>query len=455
MSSDSLDRSRPPRTGPAKATHLPEFHTLNLDTGLTVIAARYPRAPLMSLHLVTRAGAIEDPPEHPGLASFVAALLDDGAGERSGPELAALVERLGGSLTAAGDWDAAYVSLGLLASESEIGLELLSSIARKPLFPADEIELNRGRRVAELTRRQNRPGNLAEDTLMALLYPESAYATPLLGTLGSLRTLTDEDIRSFHRERYLPSETILIAIGDLDSESITEKAAKAFADWKQEGAAETSTLELRPRDRASEVFLVDRPQAAQTELRIGAPDVPANHPDRAALRLLNAALGGRFSSRLNLNLRERHGFTYGAFSRFAERLGPGPFIVSTAVANEVAAAATREVLVELTRICSEPLEEGELDESRDYLIGSFPYALQTIDGFAARLNNLALHRFPLDYYAHYAEHLKLLTTADLLTVAADHLDPESMAMVAVGPAKTIAPQFEEQGFEVHLTRNGQ
>lgn len=455
MSSGSFDRSQPPRTGSAKATHLPEFHTLDLDTGLTIIAARYPRAPLISLHLVTRAGAIEDSREHPGLASFVAALLDDGAGRRTGPELAALVERLGGSLTSAGDWDAAYVSLGLLASESEIGLELLSSIAREPLFPTDEIELNRGRRIAELSRRRDRPGNLAEDALMAVLYPESTYATPLLGTLDSLQTLTDQEIRSFHRERYFPSDTILMAIGDLDTASITEQAAKAFAVWKQEGVAEASGIELKPRDQTSEVFLIDRPQAAQTELRVGAPDVPANHPDRDALRLLNAALGGRFSSRLNLNLRERHGFTYGAFSRFSERLGPGPFVVSTAVANEVAAAATREVLTELTRICSEPLEQGELDESRDYLVGSFPYTLQKIDGFAARLNHLALHRFPLDYFARYAERLEELTAADLLAVAAGHLDPESMAVVAVGPAKQITPQFEKQGFEVHLTRNGQ
>lgn len=450
--SESFDRSRPPQTGPARATHLPEFHALELDSGLTVIAARYPRAPLVSLHLVTRAGAIDDPEERPGLACFVAALLDDGAGEHSGPELAALVERLGGSLSAAGDWDAAYVSFGLLASQLEVGLELLATIARDPLFPAGEIELNRGRRMAELTRRHDRPGSLADDTLMSVLYPDSPYATPLLGTLDSLRVIADEEMRSFHRERYRPAETILIAIGDLDPEGIGAQAARVFAEWETAGEAEHFEIELGARDRRREVFVVDRPRAAQTELRIGAPDVPANHPDRDALRLLNAALGGRFSSRLNLNLRERHGYTYGAFSRFSERLGPGPFVISTAVANGVAGAAVHEALSELERLCAEPLTDEELGESRDYLIGSFPYGLQTIDGFAARLNHLALHRFPLDYFEHYSERLGALTTADLLTIAQDHVDPESMAVVAVGPAEELAPQFEEQGFAVRLTR---
>ncbi len=451
--SEALDRSQPPRIEAAKPTHLPKFHALDLDSGLKVIAARFPRAPLVSLHLVTRAGAIEDSPERPGLASLVAALLDDGAGERSGPELAALVERLGGSLTATGDWDAAYVSLGLLASQLDIGIEILSAIARDPLFPSGELELNRGRRLAELSRRHDRPGSLADDTLMALLYPDSPYATPLLGTLESLQVISDAEIRSFHRDHYIPEETVLIAIGDLDPENVGGKISKVFADWQAPGRGGSSEIELGARDHPRAVVLVDRPKAAQTELRIGAADVPANHPDRDALRLLNAALGGRFSSRLNLNLRERHGFTYGAFSRFSERLGPGPFMISTAVANPVAGAATSEAISELERVCGEPLSQGEIDESRDYLIGSFPYGLQTIDGFAARLNHLALHRFPLDYFRNYADRLSALTPADLLTVARDHIDPEGMAIAAVGPAKELVPQFEERGFEILLTRN--
>jgi len=446
-----LDRSQPPRTGPARPTQLPSFESVELDSGLTVIASRYSRAPRISLHLVTRAGAIEDPAERPGLACLVAALLDDGAGKRTGPELAALVESLGGSLSAAGDWDAAYVSLGLLANQIDVGLELLATIAQDPRFRSDELELNRGRRLAELSRRHDRPGSLADDTLMSVLYPDSPYATPLLGTLASLAAISAAEVHSFHDGCYVPQETILIAIGDIDARAVTEKTQAAFGVWVGKASAEMSGIELGARDRPKVVHLVDRPEAAQTELRIGAPDVPANHQDRDALRLLNSALGGRFSSRLNLNLRERHGFTYGAFSRFSERLGPGPFVVSTAVANSVAGAATREVLAELDRLCSEPLSDDEVNESRDYLIGSFPYGLQTIDGFAARLNHLALHRFPLDYFEHYADRLNGLTAADLLAVAQDHVDPQTMAVAAVGPAAELSPQFDELGFEVRLT----
>jgi zinc protease len=191
--------------------------------------------------------------------------------------------------------------------------------------------------------------------------------------------------------------------------------------------------------------VVDRPGAAQTELRLGHAGVPRTHPDYIPLVMVNTLLGGKFTSRINMNLRERHGFTYGASSRFVARQGPGPFMVSAAVATESAGAAAREVLHELRRIREEPVEPGEIAETRSYMVGVFPYTMQTIGDIAKRLETLTVFGLPDDYYPRYLERLAALTREELLEAARRHLDPDRIAVVAVGPAEVVEPQLAGLG----------
>ena len=193
------------------------------------------------------------------------------------------------------------------------------------------------------------------------------------------------------------------------------------------------------------VLLVDRPSAAQTELLIAQVGIARSHPDYPVATVMNSLLGGKFMSRINLNLRERHGFTYGASSRFARRLGPGPFSVATALANDVVGAATREILAELRRVREEPVTEEELGETKSFLQGVFPYTVQTLDGLAARLEDLAVFSLPLDYYDTFTERLAAVTADEVLRVAREVLAPERMIIVAVGPPAILEQQLAELG----------
>jgi zinc protease len=193
------------------------------------------------------------------------------------------------------------------------------------------------------------------------------------------------------------------------------------------------------------VEIVDRPSAAQTELRLGHAGVPRSHPDFLALSVLNAILGGKFTSRINLNLRERHGYTYGAQTSFTGRRGPGPFLVHTAVATPVAAAAAREVLGELERIVAEPVEVAELEDAQSYIVGTFPYTLQTVSGVVDRLENLALYGLPDDYYDTLPRLVQAMTVEDVQRAAREHLHPHDLVVVAVGPAAELEPAFAELG----------
>ena len=226
-----------------------------------------------------------------------------------------------------------------------------------------------------------------------------------------------------------------------------DRLRTAFEGWPESSCPPVAPIAPRPL-AGIEVHLVDRPNAAQTELRIGHAGPPRQHPDRVPLTVLNSALGGKFTSRINLNLRERHGFTYGAYSRFSDRRGPGPFQVSAAVGNGVAGAAAREAIAELARLHEEPLAADELEDTVRYLEGVFPYTLQTVDGIAARLAQLAVFDLPDDYFDRYQERLRAVTREQLSELAREHVHPDRLVVVAVGPAAELRAQLEPIG-EIH------
>jgi zinc protease len=212
------------------------------------------------------------------------------------------------------------------------------------------------------------------------------------------------------------------------------------------GAAESAGPPPAPQPTAQRsIWIVDRPGSMQTELRCGHAGIPRRHPDFARLQVLNSILGGKFTSRLNLSLRERHAITYGAHSRISGRLGPGPIVLGAAVTNEAAGLALGEMLAELGRLREAPVAEHELEDARDYLLGVFPYGLQTVDGISRRLETLAAHSLPDDYFADYLARIEAVTAAELLECARTHLRPETAAAVAVGPVEKLRPQLEPRG----------
>jgi zinc protease len=443
------DRSRPPAPGDRRPFRFPEFRRERLDNGLELVLAPRREIPLVEILLQLPAGSDRNPLERPGLAALTAALVDEGTAERSGPEVAATVERLGGALATRADWNCAGIEAGALASDLATALDLVAEVARRPSFPPAELERLRRQALAELLRRQDQPAVLAEEAQSSTLYGGTPYGALLLGDEAALEALTREEVVSFHAAGYRPAGAALLVAGDFDPEAARRRIEDAFGAW--DGASPAPPPPVRPAQRGRRVILVDRPKAAQTELRIAQVGVPRTHPDRTRLGLLNAILGGKFTSRLNLNLRERHGFTYGVTSRFVDRRGPGPFVIAAAVANDVAGAAAREALAEVERLRSEPVGETELAETRDYMLGVFPYTLQTHADVLGRLAELTLWGLPDDHYERALASVAETTSEDLLDLARRHLHPDRAILVAVGPTAQLRPQLEEFG-EVETAR---
>lgn len=441
-----IDRSQPPRPGPRRPFRFPAFQRVRLANGLTVFAARQGSVPLVSLELVTPAGGQHSPAGKAGLASLAAALLDEGTARRTALEIAAEVENFGGYLVTGADWDVGYIAAGVLSAHLEHGLELLADVATAPTFPEAEVERLRRQRLTEILRRGQDPSALADERLAREIYRGTVYADSLLGTEESVRGLGRDDMASFFRRHYRLAGSFVIAVGDLDPGEITRRVEAVLGPAAGEEAAPPPPPEIRPTPLPGiAVHLVDRPGSAQAELRLGHPCLSRTDPDYVPLLVANAILGGKFTSRINLNLRERHGYTYGAASRIVGRQGPGPFMVSTAVATEKAGAAAREVLAELRRLREEPVEPAELEETISYLTGVFPYTLQTIGEVAKRLETLGTHGLPDDYYQSYLERIAAVTREEILEVVRRHIHPERIAVVAVGPAEALEKQFEGIG----------
>ncbi len=440
----SLDRSGPPTSGTVRSFHFPPFRRLQLDNGTTIVLARIPRLPLIRLDLLATAGAQFEPPDGSGLAIFTAGLLDEGTRRFSATEIARQMEQLGGSLACSAGWNVSNTSITLLAEHLEKGFELLCEVMLEPTFPAPEIDRLRQQRLADLMQQRNETRYLADRYFVRAIYGEGIYGRPLYGSPRSLEALSREMIEAFYQRCYGPAGRTLIAVGDLDPDALLATIEARLGTSTGQPSPANPTITGRDLEGV-EVHIVDRPGAAQTELRVGHLGVPRRHPDDTTLEVMNAILGGKFTSRINLNLRERRGYTYGAHSRFHGRLGPGPFQVATAVGTEVAGAATTEILEELRRIREAPVTTEELDDTRSYLRGIFVNHLQTIDDLTSRLSTLSVYDLPNDYFESYLQEVEATTQDEVLRVAREHLHPDNLAIIAVGPAADLVPQLEPLG----------
>jgi zinc protease len=450
----ATDRSSAPAGGAPAPFRFPSFRRERLSTGLELLTLPRPGSPIVEIGLVLPAGGERVPAGRPGLAALTAALADEGTTRRSGLELALELERLGASLSSGADWDKSTVDLSVLEPDLPVALERLAEVVREPSFPDSEVERIRAQWLADLDRRADQPGRLADEAVQALLYAGSRYEHPLHGEPGSLREVHREEIREFHAETWRwGAGAAFVAGGAIDPDRLRSAIESLFgAPPPPPGAAPRVEPDaLRFTGGGRRLRVVDLPHAAQAELRVGGIGVPRSHPDRPGLSVLNGVLGGKFTSRLNLNLRERRGITYGVSSRFVDRRGPGPFLVSTAVATESTGEAVREILAELDRLRQERVSAAELEETRDYLTGVFPYTLQTVGGVLARLVELAVHGLADDEFASWLRQVRETDAERLLELARRHLPAGDLAIVAVGPAASLVPQLEPFG-ELEIVR---
>lgn len=439
-----IDRRSPPAPSARKGFRFPAFEHTYLPNGLSIYACRMPEFPLVCLEMIALAGAEHDPAELRGLATFHAELIAGGTARRDATKIAREVELLGGGLVTDAGWNAASAEMVTLAEELPKALDILADCWLNPTFPHSEVERVREEIATDLLHRRAQPAQLADDRFAREVYGDSAYGRPVTGTPEGIEAITREDLVRFHDRYARPRASALAVVGDVDPQELARQAEVLFGGWADEPPS--LAPEIVPRTlHGLEIHLVDRPSSRQAQLQVGRAAVPRRHEDFPALMVLNLILGGKFTSRINLNLRERHGFTYGANSVVVQRRGPGPFYVRTAVSSENAGAALSEILFEIDRIRREPIPEAELRFGQDYLIGVFPSTVQTSHDVLQRMEALFLHALPDDHFTRYPELLGDYGPDELLRVADQYLDPTRMVAAVVGSADELLPQLEKVG----------
>ncbi|HEX6945560.1 MAG TPA: pitrilysin family protein [Casimicrobiaceae bacterium] len=444
----TVDRTTAPAPAPPRPYHFPAVTRATLPNGLRVLVAENHNAPLVSMRALIRSGADHDDAATAGLAALTADLLDEGAGSRDAIRLAEDVGLLGGALGTGADWDATYVSLDVLASYSRESTAIFADVIARATLPEDGLERVRAERLNDLLQQRNEPAAIAGKRLASLIYGTGSYGNSIGGTPESVSRITIDDVRRFHAEHYSPGNSSVIVSGDIDPAAAIELVTAALGSWATRPVPPRPVVAPRSLD-ASRVYVIDRPQAVQSEIRIGHLGVPRSCEDYFAIALMNSILGGVFNSRINLNLRERHGYTYGARSQFGFRRQAGPFVVAAPVRNEVTREAVSEVLNELRRIRTGDLEERELEDTRNYLMGVFPATVQTASDIAGRLMDIELYGLPEDYFDHYRENIAAVTAADIVRVAQKYIDPERLYIVVVGKASEIREPLGTLGSPVH------
>ena len=431
-----VDRSRPPELGPPPSFDLPEIRHLSLSNGLPVLVLEKHQVPIVQIDLTILAGSAVEPAERPGIAGMTAAMLDEGAAGQTALELADEIDVLGADLSTGAGEHTASVSLHVPVARLEPALSLMADVALRPDFPAAELDRQRVDRLTEILQWRDEPAAIAGLEFDRTLYgADHPYGVPNVGTAASLASMAVEDLRAFHDRRYRPGAATLVVVGDVTPDAVLPLLERAFGGW--EGSAPSAPGEP-PVEQVAErrLILVDKPGAEQSEIRVGRIGAPRLTDDYFPLVVMNTILGGSFTSRLNQNLREDKGYSYGAYSGFAFRPWRGPFLAAAAVQTEVTAEALTEVVRELRGIL-ERVPEDELDRARNYVALGFPSTFQTVAGTAGALGELVLYDLPDDYYDRYVERVLGVTAEDVQRVAVEYLDPERVAIVVVGDLEKI------------------
>ena len=434
------DRSQPPKLGPPPALTLKAVQHLKLSNGLPVLLYEKHEVPLVQLDLVVKTGAVLDPKGKGGLASMTAALMTEGAGSRNALELADAIDFLGAQLNVTAGQHTAAVVLHTPLARLDSALALMADVTLRPTFPGAELERKRKERLTTLMQWRDEPRALASVVFNRTLYGDHPYGRYSIGDESALQSFTPDDIKSFYRGSFGPNNATLIVVGDVTSKTILPKLEMAFGSWKNVTPSSPSLPKIN-QVAARRVILVDKPGAAQSEIRIGRIGVPRMTDDFYALVVMNTILGGSFTSRLNQNLREKHGYTYGAGSRFDFRPLPGPFMASAAVQTAVTDSSLIEFMKELRGIL-ELVPQQEMDRARNYVALSFPGEFQSVAEISGHLEELVIYGLPDSYFNGYIGHILAVTQADVQRVAKKYLDPEKVDIIVVGDRSQVEKNIE-------------
>jgi predicted Zn-dependent peptidase len=438
LAAQAVDRTRPPALRPAPSLHVPPLQTATLPNGLQLAVVEMHKVPVVDVTLVLDAGSVADPTDLPGLATFTANMLDEGAGRRSALEIAEEADFLGARLSTGASYDVATVGLHVPKRQLRPALDLMADVVLRPVFADSEITRQRDLRRTQILQQRDQPVAMAGLAFPAVvLGGQHPYGRALGGTEASTALLSRDRVSQFYRTYYRPGAAKLLVVGDITLAEAQQLVAERFGGWERGAAPPTAPAGTAATPTARTFYLVDKPGAAQSVIRIGNVGVARSTADYFPLQVLNTILGGSFTSRLNQNLRETHGYTYGANSQFAMRRMAGPFQAGASVQSAKTDSSLIEFMRELRRIRDEAVPQAELDKAKAYIALGLPGDFETTAGSANQFRALLEYGLPLDYYNSFVARINAVTAADVQRVARLYLDLDHFVIVVVGDRSQI------------------
>lgn len=449
----AVDRSALPALGPLPDFQFPEIRRTSLANGLRVWTIEQRAVSLVSALLLVRRGSAADPDDRAGLAAITGDLLDEGCGDLDALGLHEALGRIGGQIDTEVGSDATMLGLSVLKRFSPRGFALLADMVRRPRFERTDFERVRDLRLNRLVQIRDMPPALADRAFTELLYRGHPYGHLSIGREESLRQLSLSEVTNFHRQVYVPEGATIIAAGDASHDELIGLISDAFEGWtgRDTLAFPQTVVDATPSAPATRLAILHRPAAGQSELRIGHVSIARSASDYAPLLVLNMVLGGQFVSRINMNLREEKGYTYGARTSFDARRGPGPFVLQASVQSDATADAIKEGMREMHEIRgTRPVTRAELETGRAALTRGFARNFETAEQVGRAAAQMALHDLSDDYYSTFVSRILAIDEQDVTTAAARHLRPDQMLTVVVGDREKIGSSLDSLGLGAPL-----
>lgn len=441
---DAPFRQNPPAPDGTVKFVAPKVAEVKLKNGLRVLVVERHELPIVAVRLVVTAGAGDVPDARAGSISFLGAMLEQGTKKRTALQLSDGFEAIGAQHGAWFDWDSGGVSIKVLADRLDAGLELMGDVALNPTFPEAEVERLRARRIAGIQAEKSNPSAAAANAVAAALFGRAhPYGHSLSGEEADAKKLTRADVVKAYERLFAPQNAALVVVGDVTQASLVPKLEAAFGSWKPKAGALARKAPTAPKSPATKkrVVFVDRP-GAQSQIQLVKIGVPYATKEREAIIVTNAILGGMFSSRINMNLREKNSYTYGARSYFSMRHGAGPFLVAAPVYADKTGAAIKEVFSEIEGLRKEGPTPDELALAKESIRLAMPGRFETASDVAAAISELVVYDLPLDDYEKRLARIDAVTADDVKRVATQLLASDTMTLVVVGDKKTVGPQLE-------------
>lgn len=436
---------RPPRPLPARSSSFPPYQIRTLPNGLQVVAVSHHEQPAVSLRLLVRAGGAQDPPNKPGVAYLAASLLDQGTTSKNAEQVASTIDSIGGAIGAGAGSDITFINAAVMKDSLGVALDLVSDLARHPAFANEEIDRQRQQIVSGLKVSYDDPDYLAGVVFDRLVYGFHPYGKPDSGTPDSIAAITRDDLLAFHRRWFGANNAILAVVGDVTPDEAFDGAQRAFGSWERVELPTIKTEQPPPATRR--VVIIDRPGAAQTEIRVGNTSLPRRHPDYLALDIATKILGGEGGNRLHRVLRSERGLTYGASADLNALKDTGDIVAETDTRSEKTAEALRIIVEEIVRLQRQRVQQRELSDAQEYLTGSFPLTVETPSAIALQVLNAVFYGLDLNELQTYRERVNTISVDDIQRVAQQYLHPDKLSIVLVGDAAIFAKDLAGVGFD--------